>query len=189
MKELEALIPQIGWSEAPALILAETGAGKEVLARELHARSPRSKRPFLKVNCAALPSELIESELFGYERGAFTGAFKNTAGKFEMAEGGSILLDEIGDMDFKLQAKLLQVLQDSEFIRLGSSEPRKVDVRVFAATHCDLERAITERRFREDLYYRLNIVTFRVPPLRERKDEVLPLANHFLRKHATQTHP
>jgi two-component system response regulator AtoC len=187
--EMKSLIGHVAAADAPVLVQGETGSGKEVLARQLHALSPRCKKPFLKVNCAALPSELIESELFGYERGAFTGAFKTTAGKFEMADGGTILLDEIGDMDFKLQAKLLQVLQDGEFIRLGSSEPRRVDVRVMAATHCDLERAITERRFREDLYYRLNIITLHVLPLRERKDEILPLVYHFMRKHATQSSP
>lgn len=187
--EMQPLIRHVAASDVPVLVRGETGAGKEVIARQLHALSPRSKKSFLKVNCAALPSELIESELFGYERGAFTGAFKTTPGKFEMAEGGTILLDEIGDMDFKLQAKLLQVLQDSEFIRLGSSEPRRVDVRVIAATHCDLEQAIVENRFREDLYYRLNIITIQVPALRERRDEVLPLAYHFMRKHATPTNP
>jgi two-component system, NtrC family, response regulator AtoC len=187
--EMKSLIAHVAVSDAPVLVQGETGAGKEVLARQLHTLSPRCKKPFLKVNCAALPSELIESELFGYERGAFTGAFKTTPGKFEMADGGTILLDEIGDMDFRLQAKLLQVLQDGEFIRLGSSEPRKVDVRVMAATHCDLERAIAERRFREDLYYRLNIITLHVLPLRERKDEILPLVYHFMRKHATQATP
>jgi two-component system, NtrC family, response regulator AtoC len=187
--EMQPLIRHVAASDVPVLVRGETGAGKEVIARQIHALSPRSKKAFLKVNCAALPSELIESELFGYERGAFTGAFKTTPGKFEMAEGGTILLDEIGDMDFKLQAKLLQVLQDSEFIRLGSSEPRRVDVRVIAATHCDLEQAIVENRFREDLYYRLNIITIHVPSLRERRDEVLPLAHHFMRKHATPTHP
>jgi two-component system, NtrC family, response regulator AtoC len=187
--EMQPLIRRVAASDVPVLVRGETGAGKEVVARQLHALSARSKKPFLKVNCAALPSELIESELFGYERGAFTGAFKTTPGKFEMAEGGTIFLDEIGDMDFKLQAKLLQVLQDSEFIRLGSSEPRRVDVRVIAATHCDLEQAIVENRFREDLYYRLNIITIQVPALRERRDEVLPLAYHFIRKHATPANP
>src|SRR5262249_31359384 len=129
MKEIQRLLPQIGWSEAPILILGETGTGKEVLARALHARSPRAKKPFLKLNCAALPSELVESELFGYERGAFTGAFQKKPGMFEMADGGTIMLDEIGDMDIKLQAKLLQVLQDLEFQRLGGKETVKVDVR------------------------------------------------------------
>src|SRR6185503_15441552 len=167
---------QIGWSEAPILVQGETGSGKEVIARELHANSPRSKKIFLKLSCAALPSELVESELFGYERGAFTGAFQKKPGMFELADGGTLLLDEIGDMDFKLQAKLLQVLQDQEFQRLGGKETIHVDVRVIAATHCDLERAISEGRFREDLYYRLNVVTIRVPPLRERQEDILPLA-------------
>jgi len=189
MKELEALIPQIGWSEAPALILAETGAGKEVIARELHARSPRSKRPFLKVNCAALPSELVESELFGYERGAFTGAFQKKPGLFELADQGTIFLDEIGDMDFKLQAKLLQVLQDQEFQRLGGRETVRVDVRVIAATHKDLDRAVVENTFRSDLYFRLNVITLRIPPLRERKDDLLPLTNFLLQKHAQGNAP
>jgi len=126
----------------------------------------------------------VESELFGYERGAFTGAFQKKPGMFEMADGGTILLDEIGDMDFKLQAKLLQVLQDQEFQRLGGKETIRVDVRVIAATHCDLDQAIADGRFREDLYYRLNVVTIRVPPLRERQDEVVPLAEFLLRKHA-----
>lgn len=187
--ETQSLVRHVAVSDVPVLIHGETGVGKEMLARQLHALSPRSKKPFLKVNCTALPGELIESELFGYERGAFTGAFKNTPGKFEMAEGGVILLDEIGDMDFKLQAKLLQVLQDFEFMRLGSSEPRRVDVRVIAATHCNLERAISEGRFREDLYYRLNIITLNVPALRDRKDEILPLAYQFMRKHATANMP
>ena len=147
----EALVKQVGASDVPVLMRGETGVGKEIFARKLHERSKRAGRPFLKLNCAALPSELIESELFGYERGAFTGAFKNTPGKFEMANSGTILLDEIGDMDFKLQAKLLQVLQDREFLRLGAKDTSRVDVRVMAATHCDLEKAIVEKRFREDL--------------------------------------
>lgn len=187
--EIQPLVRHVASSDVPVLIQGETGAGKEVLARQLHLQSPRSKKPFLKVNCAALPSELIESELFGYERGAFTGAFKTTPGKFEMADGGTILLDEIGDMDFKLQAKLLQVLQDREFIRLGSSEPRRVDVRVLAATHCNLEQAIAEKRFREDLYYRLNIITIHVPALRDRREEILPLVYHFMHKYATAVNP
>ena len=168
MKEIQALVAQIGWSEAPVLIQGETGTGKEVIARELHAQSPRANKPFLKLNCAALPSELVESELFGYERGAFTGAFQKKAGMFEIANGGTILLDEIGDMDVRLQAKLLQVLQDQEFQRIGGKETIKVDVRVMAATHRDLEKAIGERTFREDLYYRLNVINVVLPPLRER---------------------
>jgi two-component system response regulator AtoC len=187
--EMQPIIAQVAAADVPVLVRGETGSGKEVLARQLHALSGRARKPLLKVNCAALPSELIESELFGYERGAFTGAFKTTPGKFEMADGGTIFLDEIGDMDFKLQAKLLQVLQDCEFSRLGSSEPCKVDVRVIAATHCDLEAAIAANRFREDLYYRLNVIHISVPPLRERKDEILPLANFFIRKYATASMP
>jgi two-component system, NtrC family, response regulator AtoC len=180
----DALLSRLGNADVPVLLRGETGVGKEVLARKLHAQSPRSAHPFLKLNCAALPSELVESELFGYERGAFTGAYKTTPGKFEMANNGTILLDEIGDMDFKLQAKLLQVLQDREFIRLGAKETQRVDVRVMAATHCNLERAIEEGRFREDLYYRLNIIEINVPPLRERRNEILGLAAVFLQKYA-----
>src|SRR5581483_5999673 len=189
MKEIQALIGQIGWSEAPVLIQGETGSGKEVLGRELHAQSPRADQPFLKLNCAALPSELVESELFGYERGAFTGAFQKKAGMFEMADGGTILLDEIGDMDVRLQAKLLQVLQDHEFQRIGGKELIKVDVRVMAATHRDLEQAIADRTFREDLYYRLNVINLVLPPLRERAEDIPALAEHLLQKHAIPGHP
>jgi two-component system response regulator AtoC len=184
VKAIDPLLKQVGSSEVPVLIQGETGVGKEVIARQLCAQSPRANKVFLKLNCAALPSELVESELFGYERGAFTGAFQKKPGMFEMADGGTILLDEIGDMDFKLQAKLLQVLQDQEFQRLGGKETIHVDVRVIAATHCDLEKAISEGRFREDLYYRLNVVTMRVPPLRERTEEIVPLAEFLLKKHA-----
>jgi two-component system, NtrC family, response regulator AtoC len=183
MKEIQGLLGPIGWSDAPVLIQGETGSGKEVIARELHAQSPRAKKAFLKVNCAALPSELVESELFGYERGAFTGAFQKKAGMFEIADGGTILLDEIGDMDVRLQAKLLQVLQDQEFQRIGGKETIKVDVRVLAATHKDLERAIIDRQFREDLYYRLNVINVQVPPLRERREDIIPIAEFLLRRH------
>ena len=183
MKEIQALIGQIGWSEAPVLIQGETGSGKEVIARELHAQSPRANKPFLKLNCAALPSELVESELFGYERGAFTGAFQKKAGMFEMADGGTILLDEIGDMDVRLQAKLLQVLQDHEFQRIGGKETVKVNVRVMAATHRDLEQSIVDRQFREDLYYRLNVINLHLPALRERKEDIVPLAEFLLKRH------
>jgi two-component system, NtrC family, response regulator AtoC len=188
MREIHSLLGQIGWSEAPVLIQGETGSGKEVLARELHAQSPRCHKPFLKLNCAALPSELIESELFGYERGAFTGAFQRKAGMFELADGGTILLDEIGDMDVRLQAKLLQVVQDQEFQRVGGKETIRVDVRIMAATHRDLERAIIERNFREDLYYRLNVITLHLPPLCERKEDILPLAEFLMGKHAGGGH-
>jgi len=180
---IEKLLGQVGESEIPVLLRGETGVGKEVLARQLHARSRRRDKPFVKVNCAALPSELVESELFGYERGAFTGAFKASEGRFKQADSGTIFLDEIGDMDVKLQAKLLQVLQDQEFIRLGAKEATRVNVRVMAATHCDLEQAMSEGRFREDLYYRLNVINIRIPSLRERKEEILGLADHLLHKH------
>lgn len=183
MKEIHALVAQIGWSEASVLIQGETGSGKEVIARELHTASPRSNKPFLKLNCAALPSELVESELFGYERGAFTGAFQKKAGMFEMADGGTMLLDEIGDMDVRLQAKLLQVLQDHEFQRIGGKETVKVDVRVMAATHRDLEKAISENNFREDLYYRLNVINVVLPPLRERPEDIIPMSEFLLNKH------
>src|SRR5215813_11892336 len=189
MKQIQALITQIGWSEAPVLIQGETGSGKEVIARELHTQSPRAEKPFLKLNCAALPSELVESELFGYERGAFTGAFQKKAGMFELADGGTILLDEIGDMDIRLQAKLLQVLQDQEFHRIGGSEMVRVDVRVMAATHRDLEKAIVDRRFREDLYYRLNVSNIVLPPLREGSEDIIPLAEFLMKRHASAAMP
>ena len=184
IREIHAITGSIGLCEAPVLIQGETGSGKEVLARELHAQSPRASKLFLKLNCAALPSELVESELFGYEKGAFTGAFQKKLGMFEMADGGTILLDEIGDMDVRLQAKLLQVLQDQEFQRIGGKDTIHVDVRVIAATHRDLEKAIVERTFREDLYYRLNVLTLHLPPLRERQEDILPLAEFLWKKHA-----
>jgi two-component system response regulator AtoC len=189
MMEIEALLQQVGLSDVPVLLQGETGVGKEVLARQLHAHSTRSQNLFLKLNCAALPPELVESELFGYEKGAFTGAFRDRPGKFEMARGGTILLDEIGDMDIRLQAKLLQVLQDNEFQRLGSSETVHVDVRIMAATHRDLKKAIRDGSFREDLYYRLNVINIHVPPMRERKEEIAWLADYFIRKHATPLMP
>jgi len=187
--EIESWVAKIGWSGVPVLIQGETGSGKEVLARKLHAQSARGDKPFLKLNCAALPSELVESELFGYERGAFTGAFEKKVGIFEIADGGTILLDEIGDMDIRLQAKLLQVIQDQEFRRIGGKETVKVNVRIMAATHRDLERAIHDRTFREDLYYRLNVIVIQLPPLRERTEDIVPLGEFLLRKHGDQNGP
>lgn len=181
----EIFARRVGPTDIPVLLQGETGSGKEVLARKIHASSLRAQSPFLKINCAALPSELIESELFGYERGAFSGAFVQRPGLFETANGGTILLDEIGDMDIRLQPKLLQVLQDGEFRRVGGRELLRVDVRVMAATHQDLHTAIDEGRFREDLFYRLNVVGFEILPLRERREEIIPLAEYFLRKYAT----
>jgi len=183
MDEIQAFVRRIGWCEAPVLIQGETGSGKEVLARELHTLSPRANRPFVKLNCAAVPSELLESELFGYERGAFTGAFQKKIGLFELANGGTMLLDEIGDMEIRLQAKLLQVLQDQEFHRIGGKETLRVDVRIIAATHQDLEKAILEKRFREDLYYRLHVINLLIPPLRDRQEDILPLAEFLWKKH------
>ncbi len=185
----EAWLADIAASDVPVLLTGETGVGKEVMARRIYRHSPRSRKPFMKINCAALPSELLESELFGYEPGAFTGALKSTPGKFEVADGGVILLDEIGDMDIRLQPKLLHVLQDGEFQRLGATRLVRVDVRLLAATHCDLIAAVAEGRFRQDLYYRLNVITIRIPPLRERRHEVIPLAQFFLQKHATSGMP
>ncbi|MGC1297067.1 MAG: sigma-54 dependent transcriptional regulator, partial [Alloacidobacterium sp.] len=178
-----AFLTRVGMADVPVLLHGETGVGKEVMARRLCAYSPRAHKPFLKLNCAALPSELVESELFGYEKGAFTGAVVDKPGKFEIAQGGTILLDEIGDMDVRLQAKLLQVLQDGEIQPLGSNRTVRVDVRVLAATHCDLRRAIEKGTFREDLYYRLNVINIVIPPLRERKNEIMPLADTLLRRH------
>ena len=180
----ESFVRHVGPTDVPVLLQGETGVGKEVFARQIHASSLRSQNQFVKINCAALPSELVESELFGYERGAFSGAFVQRQGLFETASGGTILLDEIGDMDIRLQPKLLQVLQDGEFRRVGGRELLHVDVRVMAATHQDLGAAIEEGRFREDLYYRLNVVTFHILPLRERREEILPLAKYFLQKYA-----
>jgi two-component system response regulator AtoC len=189
MRQIENVVKQLASFDVPVLVVGETGVGKEVIARRIHAQSRRSTKPFLKLNCAALPTELVESELFGYQRGAFTGAFRDTPGKFEQAQGGTIMLDEIGDMDVRLQAKLLQVLQDGEFQPLGSKETVKVDVRVMAATHRDLRKAIHAGTVREDLFYRLNIMSIEIPPLRDRKDEIAWLADHFLQKHAEPGNP
>ena len=177
------LIKQVGHANVPVLLQGETGVGKEVLARSIHASSPRAKKPFVKINCAAFPSDLVESELFGHERGAFSGAVAQRQGLFETAHGGTILLDEIGDMEIHLQAKLLQVLQDGEFRRIGGRELVRVDVRIMAATHQNLRQSIVDGLFREDLYYRLNVVNLEIPPLRERREEILSLAEYFLRKY------
>jgi DNA-binding NtrC family response regulator len=182
MREIESQCVLVARADIPILILGESGTGKEVAAMLIHKLSARNQRPFLKVNCAAMPVDLLESELFGYEQGAFTGAVKSKPGKFEICNGGTILLDEIGEMPNALQAKLLQVLQDGSFSRLGSRSSVKVDVRVIAATNLDIKAAIAQKTFREDLYYRLNGFTVKMPPLRERVDEIPILSKHFMRK-------
>jgi len=188
-RELNGMLKQIGQADVPVLILGETGVGKEVLAKQVHGLSRRSQKVFIKLNCAALPSELVESELFGYERGAFTGAFQRKPGMFELADGGTLMLDEIGDMDLKLQSKLLQVLQDQEFHRVGGRDTVRVNVRVLAATHRDLESEVAGGRFRADLFYRLNVINVRLPALRERAEDIVPLAEFLLNRHSTRETP
>jgi two-component system response regulator AtoC len=186
MAEVQDLIERVADTDVTVLIRGESGTGKELVARALCATSLRRDKPFVKVNCAALPTELLESELFGFERGAFTGAIQHKPGKFEFANHGTMFLDEIGDMSFPLQAKLLQVLQDGEFSRLGGKHDVRVDVRVVAATNKDLERAVADGQFREDLFFRLNVVSINLPPLRERREEVPILADYFLKKYSVQ---
>ena len=182
MHRIKEMIDQVANTDVTIFIQGESGVGKEVVARSIHINSVRRDKPFVKVNCAALPQELLESELFGYEKGAFTGAYRQKPGKFELADGGTIFLDEIGDINPSLQAKLLQVLQDREFSRLGGKKDLKVDVRVLVATNRNIEEAVMEGRFREDLYYRLNVVNITVPPLRERKEEIPLFVEYFLKR-------
>jgi len=179
IQKVKTLISQVGNSDLNAIISGESGVGKELVAQALHLSSYRRSRPFIKVNCAAIPSELLESELFGYEKGAFTGAERAKEGKFEIAHKGTILLDEIGDMPLSLQSKMLQVLQDLQFSRLGGKKDVQVDCWVLAATNQDLEKNIRQGLFREDLYYRLNIIRIYIPPLRERPEDIEPLGRHF----------
>lgn len=186
MREIESQCRLVARADIPVLLLGESGTGKEVAAMLIHKLSTRSQRNFLKVNCAAMPADLLESELFGYEQGAFTGAVKSKPGKFETCDKGTILLDEIAEMPPALQAKLLQVLQDGSFARLGSRASVKVDVRVIAATNIDIKDAMARKVFREDLYYRLNGFTMEMPPLRERIEEVPILCRHFMRKVAAK---
>ncbi len=187
MKEILALIPRIAQSDANVLILGESGTGKELIARMIHGTSPRKNRAFIPISCAALPETLIESELFGYERGAFSGAEKRKFGKFELADKGTLFLDEIGDLPLTVQIKLLRVLQEFTFERLGSNIPIKVDVRLICATNQDLKKKIAAGTFREDLYYRINVVTITLPPLRERKEDIKPLVEHFINKFTTRS--
>jgi transcriptional regulator with PAS, ATPase and Fis domain len=182
MQEVWRLVLLAARSSASILLRGETGAGKEVVARALHRFSTRRNEPFVAVNCAALPETLLESELFGHEKGAFTGAAAQRQGKFELAHGGTIFLDEIGDISPKLQVDLLRVLQDRAFYRVGGSDEVRVDVRVVAATHVNLQQAVADGRFRDDLFYRLNVIEIRIPPLRERREDIPLLAAHFLER-------
>jgi two-component system response regulator AtoC len=184
MVGIATVIEQVADSDVTVLIRGESGVGKELVARAIHQRSTRTNRPFVKVNCAALPAELLESELFGHERGAFTGAATTRIGKFEQADGGTLMLDEIGEMKPALQAKLLHVLQDAEFTKLGSNKRIQVDVRIVAATNRDLEKMMLSGDFREDLYYRLKVIELTVPPLRERRDEVPTLTDFFVARYS-----
>ena len=183
MREVRDLIERVADTDVTVLIRGESGTGKELVARAIHASSPRREKTFVKVNCAALPSELLESELFGFERGAFTGAIQHKPGKFEFANHGTMFLDEISEMHPPLQSKLLQVLQDGEFARLGGRHDVRVDVRIVAATNRDLEAAVAEGQFREDLFFRLNVVCITLPPLRQRRDEIPALTELFLRQY------
>ncbi|MFN0088057.1 MAG: sigma 54-interacting transcriptional regulator [Blastocatellia bacterium] len=187
MREVYEQIAQVAPSHTTVLIRGESGTGKELAAHAIHYNSPRSAKPFVKVNCAALPESLIETELFGHEKGAFTGAIARKRGRFELADGGTLFLDEIGDLSPGMQVKLLRVLQEREFERVGGTETVRVNVRLIAATNVELEQAVQDARFRADLYYRLNVFSIYLPPLRERKTDILLLADHFLEKYARQS--
>jgi two-component system, NtrC family, response regulator HydG len=185
-RRMMTLVEQVADSSATVLIQGESGTGKELVARTIHARSARSRGRFVAVNCAALPETLLESELFGYEKGAFTGAAGQKKGRFELADGGTLFLDEVSDLSPVTQPKILRVLQEGEFERLGGTKTLRVDVRIVAATNQELEQMVRERRFREDLYYRLNVIMLTVPPLRERSEDIRVLAQHFLRIYAAK---
>jgi DNA-binding NtrC family response regulator len=187
MQEIFATIERVAPSRATVLLTGESGVGKDLIARAIHFHSPRKDKPLVKINCTAIPENLMESELFGYEKGAFTGAQTTKPGKFEQADSGTVFLDEIGDVPAAIQVKLLRVLQEREFERLGSNVTRHIDVRLVAATNQDLRAALEQGTFREDLYYRLNVVPINIPPLRERKQDIPFLANHFVHKLAPET--
>ncbi len=187
MQEVLSLVARVAPSDTTVLIRGESGTGKELIAKAIHYNSPRSERAFIKVNIAALPENLLESELFGHEKGAFTGAAEQRIGRFELADRGTIFLDEIGDLPLPLQVKLLRVLQEREVERVGSNRPRPVDIRIIAATNQDLEKALAEKRFREDLYYRLNVVPIFLPPLRDRREDIPPLIDFLLKKFVERT--
>jgi len=186
IREIFKLIDKVAPSPSTVLITGETGTGKELIAREIHARSPRRDQPFIKINCAAIPENLMESELFGYERGAFTGAVSNKPGRFELAHEGTLFLDEIGTLSQDMQAKLLQVMQEGMFERVGGIKTVRVDVRLIAATNLDIQREVSEGRFREDLFYRINVVPIRIPPLRERRGDVPLLVDYFLKGYGSR---
>src|SRR5574343_1035712 len=186
MQEVFRAIGRLAQSHATVLINGESGTGKELVAQALHRHSPRANGPFIAINTAAIPKDLLESELFGHERGAFTGAQTMRRGRFEQADGGTLFLDEIGDMPFDLQTRLLRVLSDGQFYRVGGHQPLKANVRVIAATHQNLEERVRQGVFREDLFHRLNVIRLRLPPLRERKEDVPALARHFLQRSATE---
>ena len=188
LREVLNLVRTVAPSDSTVLLLGESGTGKELIARAIHNYSPRKNRPFVKLNCAAIPTGLLESELFGHERGAFTGALTQKIGRLELADHGSLFLDEIGDIPLDLQPKLLRVLQEREFERLGSTQTKRVDVRIVAATHCALEEMVVQRQFRLDLYYRLNVFPISVPPLRERREDIPLLARHFVQQFARRMH-
>jgi formate hydrogenlyase transcriptional activator len=184
LRRVLEMVETVAWGDSTVLLLGETGTGKELIARAIHSHSPRRERPFMKLNCAAIPTGLLESELFGHERGAFTGAITQKIGRVEVADQGSLFLDEIGDIALELQPKLLRVLQEREFERLGSTRTKKVDVRIVAATHRDLEGMILKGEFRSDLYYRLNVFPISIPPLRERPEDIPLLVEHFVQEAA-----
>src|SRR6267142_195870 len=186
-REVIGRATQVAATEATTCLQGESGTGKEVIARFIHQRSPRWRGPFIAINCAALPEQLLESELFGFERGAFTGAQQSKPGQIELADGGVLFLDEVTEMTPAAQAKFLRVLQEREFLRLGGTRPVRVNVRVIAATNRNLDDAVAHGEFRADLYYRLNVFDIRIPPLRERRDDILPLADSFLREFAGAT--
>lgn len=182
LQEVMHIVQKVAATDSTVLVTGESGTGKELVVRALHQQSPRSSQPFVPINCGAIPADLLESELFGHEKGAFTHAYRSRAGRFELANGGTVFLDEIGELDIALQVKILRAIQEKEFERVGSNQPQKTDIRIVAATNVDLEQKVQQGSFREDLFYRLNVVPIHLPTLRERQEDILPLAEHFLHK-------